>query len=503
MTDRRVRCCRKAHHVARTRTVKAVLAGMLCWLSLPPRGWWPLAIAGTATLASALDGAWRSRMLLGFTAGLAWFAPAFVWVTDLSTPGWVTLVVVEAAIVAVAGVLVPPGPERYIALPAVVVLLEAARARVPLGGLPLAGLALGQVDGPLLPIARLGGPLAIVAVVATLGCAAIGLLDTAHRRGATAALALTAIVITTAQLFARPGSPDALIDVAAVQGGGSLGTHAIDTDEREVTRRHLAASAQVPVGTELVIWPEDVIDLPTAFAGSPTARRIGDLAQTLGAPIVVGVIEPAGPDAFHNAAVVVAPTGAVEDRYDKVHRVPFGEYIPARNQLGGIFDLSRVPRDAIAGTGPGLVRIGDRRVGVAISFEVFFAERTRAAVRAGAELLVVPTNASSYRRSTPAYETLTAARLRAVETGRDLVQAAPTGFSALIDARGRVIRRSDLTRQQVVSGTLALRSDRTPYVVAGDLPIIVVAIIVLGAAWLSNAHLRERRRHSPRVSPRR
>ena len=122
--------------------------------------------------------------------------------------------------------------------------------------------------------------------------------------------------------------------------------------------------------------------------------------------------------------------------------MPFGEYIPARSFFARLADVSAVPRDAIAGRGPGVVDTPAGRLGVLISYEVFFQDRGRAAVRAGGRLLLVPTNASSFDDAqVPAHE-LAVARLRALETGRWVVQAAPTGYSAVVDHRGRVLARS-------------------------------------------------------------
>ncbi|MEO6121300.1 MAG: nitrilase-related carbon-nitrogen hydrolase, partial [Acidimicrobiales bacterium] len=161
----------------------------------------------------------------------------------------------------------------------------------------------------------------------------------------------------------------------------------------------------------------------------------------------------------------------------------FGEYIPGRDLFDRVADLSAVPRDAIAGRGTGLMRTPAGDVGALISYEVFFADRARAAARAGGRLLLVPTNAASFKTSQVPAQEVAAARLRAVETGRDLVQAAPTGSSAVIDHRGRVLRRSTLGRRQVLEATVALRADQTVYTVIGDWPLLALAAAALCAAW--------------------
>ena len=128
-------------------------------------------------------------------------------------------------------------------------------------------------------------------------------------------------------------------------------------------------------------------------------------------------------------------------------------------------------------------------MGVSISYEVFFSARSRAATRAGAHLLTVPTNAASFSTSQVPTQELAAARLRAIESGRDLVQAAPTGYSAYLDHRGRVLARSVLGHRQVIQRPVTLRKGRTIYVAVGNAAMVVLAGGVLAAGWLAAGRL--------------
>jgi apolipoprotein N-acyltransferase len=170
--------------------------------------------------------------------------------------------------------------------------------------------------------------------------------------------------------------------------------------------------------------------------------------------------------------------------FEKVHRVPFGEYVPFRSFFSHFANLSGVPQDAVPGHGTGLVRTPAGPLGVLVSFEVFYSGRSHSSVRAGAELLTVPTNTSSYNTSQVPGQELAAAVVQAVQTGRDLVQAAPTGFSAVVTNRGDVVERSVLGRRQVLTATVALRRGFTPYDHWGDLPVLVLAALAVAAGWL-------------------
>ena len=282
--------------------------------------------------------------------------------------------------------------------------------------------------------------------------------------------------------MAPSGRYNGTLTVAAVQGGGQRGFRAVDSDPALVFDAHLDASASVGAGADVVLWPEDVVDVDGVFAGSPEEQALSALAAELRTTLVVGITEDAGDDRFLNASVAFGPDGRVVDRYDKVHRVPFGEYIPARSFFARLGDVSAVPRDAVAGTGPGVVDTPAGRFGVLISYEVFFQDRSRDAVRAGGRLLLVPTNASSYVDAQVPAQQLAVARLRALETGRWVVQAAPTGYSAVVDHHGHVLARSGLGGAAVLRHEVQLRTGRTLFVSLGPAPVLLVAAAILAIA---------------------
>ncbi len=479
------------------------LGGLLLALSLPPwpspTGTWWLGIMGGAVLFAAVDGRrLRFRLGGGLAAGLGLYLPGLWWMRDFSLPGFVVTVLLEAAILAAALAVMPragPRGPRTAAFAAAVVLAEAVRGVWPFGGLPLAGIELGQAAGPLAPAARLGGRLLLVGLVALAGAGlAVLLTPVRRRRGDRVLPGLTAlglvVAAATAGAVAPAGRLAGQLTVALVQGGGERGLRAVDTDSAPVFDAHLAASAAVGPGADLVLWPEDVADVDGAFAGSDEATALAALAAMLRATLVVGIVEDVGDDRFRNASVAFGPDGRVVDRYDKVHRVPFGEYIPARSLVARLADVSAVPRDAIAGRGPGVVDTPVGRFGVLISYEVFFQDRGRDAVRAGGRLLLVPTNASSYRDAQVPAQQLAVARLRALETGRWVVQAAPTGYSAVVDHRGRVLARSGLGGAAVLRHDVHLRTGRTVFVGLGAAPVVLLAVTAM--VWARHRRKPER-----------
>ena len=223
--------------------------------------------------------------------------------------------------------------------------------------------------------------------------------------------------------------------------------------------------------------------LDRPLAGSPEAALLSRLAAELDTTLVVGVTEPASATTFRNEIVAWGPRGHVVGTFEKVHRVPFGEYVPYRSFFSHLADLSGVPTDAVPGHGTGLMRTPAGPLGLLVSFEIFYAGRSHASVRAGAELLAVPTNTSSYSTSQVPAQEIAAAVVQAVQTGRDLVQAAPTGYSAVVTQRGVVVARSVLGRRQVLVATVALRRGMTPYDHWGDLPVLLLSVVALCVGW--------------------
>jgi apolipoprotein N-acyltransferase len=291
------------------------------------------------------------------------------------------------------------------------------------------------------------------------------------------------------------------LSTAAVQGGGVRGFRKSQVDPRVVLAAQMSATArlqQLDHGTapQLVLWPEDVVSLDTTLSDSSEEAVLSNLARTLHTTLVVGITETIAATTFLNEVVAWGPDGALVSRYEKVHRVPFGEYVPYRSVFAHLGDLTAVPLDAVPGTGTGLLPTPAAPLGTLISYEVFYADRGRASVRDGAQLLIVPTNTSSYATAQVPTQEIAASRVQAVQQGRDLLQAAPTGYSATITNRGTLLQRSVLGRQQVILATLSRRGGWTLYVRYGDTPALGLAAVALAGGWFL-AGRRDRRRGTP------
>lgn len=497
-------------------TLLALLGGLLVAASLPPWGFWPLAFVGVAVYETSAQNATttRERLLRGWLFGAAWLFPGLCWMWYLTAPGYLVAATMFAGFHAVAAWVAPRGSWRVIGRPAAHTLAEALRLSFPFGGVPLATLPIGQAAGPFVDVVRMGGVLLLTWFVFQVGFALAGpspvVPALARKRGITAKGEWHGVIGFLAALTVWVASPLAVGDtgasagaasmrVAVVQGGGPQGTQAIDdrAAEREcraaggtvctVFERHLEATATIEAGSvDLVVWPENVVDVGS-FLGSPELAAVTAEAERIGAPFAVGVTEDT-PDgqSFTNAQVVVTIDGQVVSRYEKVRRVPFGEYMPLRGLLSAIgAPTDLVPRDAVAGTGPAVLELPDgTRLATVISWEVFFGGRANEGVEAGGNLIINPTNGSSYTLTVLQSQQVASSRLRAIEQQRWVVQASPTGFSAFISPDGDVYQRTGVSEQAVLTRTIELRTGRTWYSHTGDLPwVALMAAILALSAW--------------------
>ena len=478
----------------------AIVAGLLVAFSLPPWGWWPLAYVGVALFAMCRPNSNRARFMFGTLFALAWLAPGMAWMWFLTAPGYVIAALLFSALHGIAamitGVVTDQQKHRAIVGPLAHTLAEALRFSFPFGGVPLATLAISQAASPLATIVRVGGPLLLTYIVLQIGFLLANLRETAASKRAVHAVLLTVViaVLPIAGSIAPHGRDiGRTLNIAAVQGGGPQGTLAINTNSRDVVIRHLDATQTIAGGSgstdktlDLVIWPENVIDV-SSFSSSVERTEVAAQAARLNAPFLVGITEDLDNKFFTNAQVVVNTDGSLGDRYDKVRRVPFGEFVPMRGLLEAFgAPVDRIPRDAMAGHDTAILRAADTTIAVVISWEVFFAGRANEGVERGATLLVNPTNGSSYTGTILQTQQIASSRLRALETGRWLVQVSPTGFSAFVSPSGQVFDRTGVSEQHVITREVQLRSGRTIYSYLGDLPFILImsasliALLIVG-----------------------
>jgi apolipoprotein N-acyltransferase len=479
-------------------SVLAVLvSAALMWAAFPPVN------AGCVVFLAPAPFLWALRRVrskreaagLGFLFGFAFFGGMLWWIYIIGAVAWIPLITalgVYAALYAlVLYVARHWSPWRWwVVAVGGWAAWEFVRARFPLGGFPWgsAGYPVGTIPGARSAAQWIGPTGWGVIVIAFAAALVLMTEEERDRRPLELTTGLLALLVVAGFIFS-PDATGAEVDAVIVQGNSPCpGVHCADEKE-QIYNSHYALTRQIPAdGVDLIVWGED------SFGGSfnPTfnpevASQMGSEAERLGSYLLAGGTRSAGPENFDNVNVLFSPEGAIAGEYMKQHPVPYGEYVPFRDQLGFIQELQQVPRDMRRGEGPVVfdLHVGGQevRLGSVISFEGAFIRHMRAEVRRGANLLVVATNEGSYGRSPASEQLISMVRLNAVSLGVDVVHAAVTGRSTFISADGSIATPTDLFTSAVMRGSVRVQeSRRTFYAIVGDwlqISAMVAALVVL------------------------
>ncbi|QKV91529.1 apolipoprotein N-acyltransferase [Streptomyces sp. NA02950] len=499
------RLARLARREAR-RSLLAALSGLALGFAFPPFGVWPLSLLAVAALAllthgrTARQGAWT-----GFAFGLPFFVLLLKW---LSVVGWdatVGLSVIEAAFMALLGAglaLVSrlPVPALWpLWTSCLWVAEEWARDRTPFGGFPWGRLAFANTGSPFTPLAALGGaPLVTFAVALVGGLLASVLLVLWRLRGAfspravlpaAAALVVAGAVTAAGSAVPIPTGAVKSVDIAVVQGNVQQPGMDFLGRPMKILNNHvkatLALAEDVKAGRikkpDLVIWPENASDLDP-FQYREAYARIDEAVKAIDVPVLVGALvdHPTKDGYVENQGIVWDPKKGPGASYTKQHPVPFGEYVPFRQQLSKVITrLQRVPRDFYPGDHTGVLNVGPARLGDVICFEVAYDEIVRDTVNAGARAIVVQTNNATYGRSGQPDQQLVMSRLRAIEHGRPVITAATSGISAVVSPDGTIEQRTKEFTQDVLTARIPLRDGKTLADRVGATPEWVLAMVGL------------------------
>lgn len=247
----------------------------------------------------------------------------------------------------------------------------------------------------------------------------------------------------------------------------------------ELSLRHPAANGG------LMVWPETAV--PFNFQDeNELQRQVKDLSVKTKSWFIFGSMSyTAGSENadYFNSAYLLSPQGDVRGKYDKVHLVPYGEYVPLRTLFPFISSLAAGIGDFAEGKGFYPLTMGNRKIGVMICYEGILPEAARMYKNTAAELLVNITNDAWFGTTSAPYQHLTMSVFRAVETRLYLVRAANTGISAIVDPTGKVIAQTEIFKKDEIHGRVKFISLPTYYAKYGDLLVgasfICLAVFIL------------------------
>jgi apolipoprotein N-acyltransferase len=269
--------------------------------------------------------------------------------------------------------------------------------------------------------------------------------------------------------------------------------HTAELDELE--RISIDAAHRNP---GLVVWPE--VPAPFSFADPRFATRAERMAREVGEGLLIGVVEwrkpPQGNYEAFNSVVLLGPDGQRLYSYDKVHLVPFGEYVPLANLLIFAHHLTAEVSDFTSGASRTVGVLPTGKFGVFICYESIFANEVREFAEHGAELLINVSNDGWFGRSAAPPQHLMMARVRAVENRRWMLRDTNNGYTASIDPYGRYAAELVPDIRGQLDAPYDFRSDLTIYSRFGDWLAwlaVVISVVIVG---IELARLRSQRRVS-------
>jgi apolipoprotein N-acyltransferase len=505
-----------------TDALAAIGSGLLLSCAFAPLDWGLLALVALVPLLWCWHDAGPARgALTGFLAGVAFFAVHLWWSVYFGAVAIVPLVLVQAAYWAAAGAIVGALGRFRVRGPWIVaaawVLLEALRVRWPLGGFAWGQVGIALHDfGFARALASWGGvALASFVVVAVNGLVLdLGLARWSRRAGRTtagapraAALAgagLAAVVLVVAVATVARLEPERTGDIRFALLQGNDQNRRLTAEEIAsgyLTRRHLDLASRLRGPYDLIVFPESALETDPEV-DVLLKQDLLALARRHRAAVMVNVIDEQTPGRRYNANRLYAPNGRLVGTYAKQHLVPFGEYVPWRDQLGFVEELNQVPVDFDAGDETVVLDVAGHPIGTVICFESAFSPLVRDAVRDGAEAIVVSTNNRSYRRSPNSQQHVDLSQMTAAAVGRPVLHSSISGITAVITADGDVVRTTDLFRRAVVTGRIDTVTGDTLYVRLGDWVVAASVLVLLGGVALAVARRRiERPERSSDTAP--
>ncbi|MBQ7567260.1 apolipoprotein N-acyltransferase [bacterium] len=221
-------------------------------------------------------------------------------------------------------------------------------------------------------------------------------------------------------------------------------------------------------GSTVIIWPETSMPYKNFNKRSQVMSRLRRKAKAMNAWLMIGGIAQDANQGKRNRIYALDTRGRITGTYDKRHLVPFGEFLPFESYWPDLPVLRQIPRFQ-AGDKLTPLKADGCSFGILICFESMITTIPRELVRSGAEVLAVPTNDGWFGHSAELPAHFDMAIMRAVETGRYIMQAGNTGISGFVDPLGRVLQESEIDKPTVMTEKVYKHSDMTLYMIIGDL----------------------------------
>jgi apolipoprotein N-acyltransferase len=269
----------------------------------------------------------------------------------------------------------------------------------------------------------------------------------------------------------RQMAQDPPLSVGLVQGNIDQSIKWDESFQKETLKLYERLSFKVAEGKpDLIIWPETAT--PFFFQDAKEYQPfVLDIPKKTNAFLLFGTPSykvQKGKVNHYNSAYLVSPAGELVGKYDKIHLVPFGEYVPMQDLLFFIGSLGEGIGDFKSGKEISNFSLPQGKFGVLICFEIIFPDLSRRFVKEGANFLVTITNDAWFGRTSAPYQHFSIATFRAVENRVFVARAANTGITGFIDPKGKIVKQGGIFTEEAMNGMIRLSSQKTFYTLYGD-----------------------------------
>jgi apolipoprotein N-acyltransferase len=486
------------------------LGGFVSSLAMPTENVWPLIFVSVAMILTAIKGLnFLPAAAVGFLSGMAFYMSQVEWISLYLGPvPLIALSVLEALIFALGAGAISlvwnflsqrlKGNFASLVISISIATVWTAREWVsinfPYGGFPWSRVAQALSDSFLSQLVYFVGIsgltfLSVFMTVSVMQFLAGGL---ASLRANAAALGSTVLILALAALFVVPTQAESgEVTVASVQGNANAGLFA-NAERGTFLRNHLEATELLDTHPrkdeiDFIVWPENASDL-NPQTNSLAKLQIDAVVTKYQVPLIFGAITESGDDVFNSSLYFVPGQGQV-DQYDKKRPVPFAEYVPDRDFWYALAPdlVGLVSRGYTYGTRDGIFEFEGSNLGVLICFEIAIDDIGRELVADGAEIILSQTNNADFGRSDETFQQAALARLRAIETGRAIVNISTVGVSKVFLPNGVIVDELPIFEPGVMVATLPLRTSITPAMLIGPAFDLVVNLAALALLLLAMA----------------
>jgi apolipoprotein N-acyltransferase len=475
------------------------LGGLIALYTFPTESIWVLTplIPAFILLATLGVGFWKS-FLIGFISGQVFYIAHIEWISLYLGP--VPLLALSTLMALYFGLgtaltsslylrYKPKGTKVFLfafVAAGVWTLREFVANNFPYGGFPWSKLAMTQSESIFSNWVWWGGLSLLSFVMALLG-ALIALLvknfrDRKLPKRAFVATALATMLIPVITPIGLTTEQSGEKVIAAVQGNANAGLFS-NVDKGTILQNHIDATelvfdSELAAEIDLLVWPENASDIDPLRSQS-AREKIEAVAASVDAPFVFGTLTVRGEESFNSTLLWLPGVGPV-DYYDKKQPVPFAEYAPDR-EFWRMFapDLvDMIPKGYSFGVRDGIYEIDDFVAGTLICFEIAEDSILRELATSGAQVILSQTNNADFGYSDETYQQAGIAQLRAIETGRAVVNVSTVGVSAIFLPNGEVLSEVDWYEPAAMVERVPLYTGNTPAMTVGAIFDWLVAALI-------------------------